>query len=113
MASTRHRRKYTITKDIGGVIGIYLAHYTWLKDTHIIVDGLCNSACTLVLANEDVCVTDKAWFGFHPASNEAGTAILMGIFAKAPEFLAERIARVRSHDDHRQHAAPAGAQGSL
>lgn len=71
---------YTITKDLGGVIGIYLAHYKWLKDTHIIVDGLCNSACTLVLANKDVCATDKAWFGFHTASNEAGTAILMAAY---------------------------------
>ena len=71
---------YTITRDIGGVIGIYLAHYKWLKDTHIIVDGLCNSACTLVLANKDVCVTEKAWFGFHLASNEAGTAILMNAY---------------------------------
>ncbi len=73
-------KEYIITKDIGGVINYYLMRYSTLKDTHIIVDGLCNSACTLVLLNEDVCVTDKAWFGFHTASTEAGTALLMSIY---------------------------------
>lgn len=73
-------KTYTITKDTGGVIGVYLDRYKLLRHIHIVVDGLCNSACTLFLANPDVCVTEKAFFGFHVASSEAGTAILMATY---------------------------------
>ena len=32
-----------------------------------IVDGECDSACTMVLDTEDYCITDKAVFGIHSA----------------------------------------------
>ena len=85
-------KDYIIVKDIGGYIGEYIIRYRdQLKDTHIIVDGLCNSACTLVLSNKDVCVTDRAWFGFHEASTEVGTQVLMNLYPEhVKAWIAER-----------------------
>ncbi len=56
-----------------------------LKRTHIIVDGGCNSACTLVLGNADVCSTDRGFFYFHAALKDdapspEGTAYLMSVY---------------------------------
>jgi hypothetical protein len=45
-----------------------------LKRTHIIVDGGCNSACTLVLGNADVCSTDRGFFYFHAALKDDAPA---------------------------------------
>ena len=56
-----------------------------LKRTHIIVDGGCNSACTLVLGNADVCSTDRGFFYFHAALKDdapspEGTAYRMSVY---------------------------------
>jgi len=86
-------KTYRITRDTGGIIGLYLDHYRMLKYNHtkIIVDGLCNSACTLALANPDLCVTERAWFGFHSASTQAGTDLLMATYPKqVKEWIAAR-----------------------
>ncbi len=61
-----------ITEDRGGHIGEYVDRYQNQKSWHqpVIIDGLCASACTLVLANvatEHVCVTKRAVLGFHAA----------------------------------------------
>ena len=60
-------KDYVIRNDKGGIIFIYVVGYAELKHTHIIVDGGCNSACTLVLGNADVCSTDRGFFYFHAA----------------------------------------------
>jgi hypothetical protein len=60
---------YVIRKDFGGVIGPYLLKYKALEWTPIIIDGECNSACTLVLANKHVCATDRGFFYFHGAKD--------------------------------------------
>jgi hypothetical protein len=46
-------KDYVIRNDKGGIIFIYVVGYAELKHTHIIVDGECASACTLVLGNFD------------------------------------------------------------
>ena len=61
-----------ITKDLGGYIDQYKAKYARIRDNgeRIVVDGTCNSACTLLLGIvpvERVCVTPRASFGFHQA----------------------------------------------
>ena len=55
-----------ITFDEGGLIE---ARIKWVASAQgpIVIDGLCLSACTLVLARKDVCVTKRAILGFHQA----------------------------------------------
>ncbi len=87
-----------IRKGFGGVIGPYLIRYKALENVRIIVDGECNSGCTLVLANRNVCATDRALFYFHAsrdnktgASRPDGDAILMEAYPqKVKDWIASR-----------------------
>ncbi|HEV3175466.1 MAG TPA: hypothetical protein VGZ72_05730 [Stellaceae bacterium] len=98
---------YRITRDHGGEIKSYEAKYTHLRDKgeRVIIDGICNSACTLllgILPPGKVCVTPRASLGFHQAYFDqrwtagikvisyAGTAELMGYY---PQSVKEWIAR--------------------
>jgi hypothetical protein len=61
-----------ITRDHGGYIEEYKARYQHVRDTHqrVIIDGICNSACTLVLGIvplNKICVTPRASIGVHEA----------------------------------------------
>jgi hypothetical protein len=61
-----------ITDDRGGNIGAYWSRYMALRDAgeEIIIDGVCSSACTLVLGivpHDRICVTQNAVLGFHAA----------------------------------------------
>src|SRR6185295_5735476 len=61
-----------ITRDHGGYFEQYKAKYAKLRDNkeRVIIDGICNSACTLVLGIvplNHICVTPKASLGFHQA----------------------------------------------
>jgi len=61
-----------ITRDFGGYVDQYKAKYEKLRDKgeRVIIDGICNSACTLVLGIvplSRVCVTPRASLGFHQA----------------------------------------------
>jgi len=63
---------YRITRDYGGSIDQYKAKYAAIRDRgeRVIIDGLCNSACTLVLGIvplNRICVTPRASLGFHMA----------------------------------------------
>ena len=63
---------YRITRDHGGLVDEYKAKYAKIKarGERVIIDGICNSACTLVLGMvplSRVCVTPKASLGFHQA----------------------------------------------
>jgi hypothetical protein len=63
---------YLITRDYGGVIEQYKTKYAAIRDRgeRVIIDGVCNSACTLVLGIvplNRVCVTPRARLGFHMA----------------------------------------------
>ena len=84
-----------ITDDHGGTIGAYWSRYTALRRSgdRVIIDGLCSSACTLVLGMvppERICVTRNALLGFHaawqpgllglPVTNEPGTRTLMRLY---------------------------------
>ena len=98
---------YRITRDHGGEIKSYEAKYAHLRDKgeRVIIDGICNSACTLllgILPPGKVCVTPRASLGFHQAYFDqrwtagikvisyAGTAELMGYY---PQSVKEWIAR--------------------
>jgi hypothetical protein len=61
-----------ITRDHGGYVEQYKAKYAKLRDSkeRVVIDGICNSACTLVLGIvplNRICVTPKASLGFHQA----------------------------------------------
>jgi hypothetical protein len=61
-----------ISDDRGGRIGTYVDRYQGLRSSGetVIIDGLCASACTIVLGavpHDRICVTTHASLGFHAA----------------------------------------------
>jgi len=61
-----------IVNDRGGQIGTYIDRYEHLRHSGqtVIIDGLCASACTIVLGaipHDKICVTTNAMLGFHAA----------------------------------------------
>jgi hypothetical protein len=61
-----------IAGDRGGRIGAYVDRYQGLRSAGqtVIIDGLCASACTIVLGaipHDKICVTSHATLGFHAA----------------------------------------------
>jgi hypothetical protein len=63
---------YRITRDHGGLVEEYKAKYAKIRDSgaRVIIDGICNSACTVVLGIvplNRICVTPRASLGFHEA----------------------------------------------
>jgi hypothetical protein len=61
-----------IGEDRGGRIGTYLDKYEAMRSAgqSVIIDGLCASACTIVLGqipHDKICVTSHATLGFHAA----------------------------------------------
>ena len=72
LSSSTAGADYRITRDHGGLVDEYKAKYAKIKarGERVIIDGICNSACTLVLGIvplSRVCVTPKASLGFHQA----------------------------------------------
>ena len=89
-----------ITRDFGGFVDQYKTKYAKVraKGERVIIDGICNSACTLVLGIvplNRVCVTPRASLGFHQAyydkrwtaglrvTSTAGTDELMSYYPAA------------------------------
>ncbi len=63
---------YRITRDHGGRVDAYKAKFEKIRDSRqrVIIDGICNSACTLVLGIvplNRICVTPRASIGVHEA----------------------------------------------
>jgi hypothetical protein len=61
-----------IHSDLGGRIDQYLNRYNQIRlsGQRVVVDGTCNSACTLLLGSvprERICFTEQASLGFHAA----------------------------------------------
>ena len=68
------RSAVRITNDRGGLIAAYVLKYERLASSgqSVIIDGLCASACTMVLSalpSHRICVTSRARLGFHAAWN--------------------------------------------
>ena len=89
-----------IRRDHGGLVDQYKARYAQVRDRgeRVIIDGICNSACTLVLGIvplNRICVTPRASLGFHQAyydkrwtaglrvTSIAGTDELMSVYPQA------------------------------
>lgn len=61
-----------IADDRGGRIGTYIDKYESLRQSGetVIIDGMCASACTIVLGTvprDRICITSRASLGFHAA----------------------------------------------
>jgi hypothetical protein len=61
-----------IHSDPGGRIDQYIDRYNQIRlsGQHVVVDGTCNSACTLLLGSvprDKICFTEQASLGFHSA----------------------------------------------
>jgi hypothetical protein len=72
IATTPAQAVVRIADDRGGRIGTYVDKYQGLRTSgeSVIIDGLCASACTIVLGavpHDKICVTTKANLGFHAA----------------------------------------------
>jgi hypothetical protein len=66
------RAEMRIADDRGGRIGTYVDKYQDVSSSRerVIIDGLCLSACTMVLGavpHDRICVTSRAILGFHAA----------------------------------------------
>lgn len=73
---------YRITDDHGGYLEQYKARYAAIRDRgeRVIIDGVCNSACTVVLGIvplQRICATPRASLGFHLAYYD--TAATFGV----------------------------------
>src|SRR2546430_16948343 len=96
-----------ITRDLGGYVDQYKTKYAHVRDAseRVIIDGICNSACTLLLGMvplNRVCVTPRASLGFHQAyydkswtagirvTSVAGTDELMTVYPPAVEGWSRR-----------------------
>ena len=106
-AATPARAELHITRDHGGYVEEYKAKYKRVREKgeRVIIDGICNSACTLVLGivpMNKICVTPRASLGFHQAyydqrwtagikiTSISGTAELMSYY---PPSVKDWIAR--------------------
>jgi hypothetical protein len=84
-----------IAEDRGGQIGHYLQAFAMVRSSgeHVVIDGNCLSACTLVLGlipRSRMCATHNARFGFHaawmpgsdghPITSALGTQALWNIY---------------------------------
>src|SRR3977135_4098554 len=72
LAASPARADLHITRDHGGYVTEYKVKYERIRERHerVIIDGICNSACTLVFGIvplNKVCVTPRAILGFHQA----------------------------------------------
>ncbi len=72
LLATAARADLHITRDHGGYVEEYKAKYEQIRRTgqRVIIDGICNSACTLVFGivpMNKICVTPRASLGFHQA----------------------------------------------
>ena len=88
---------YVITRDHGGLVDKYKERFAKVREKgeRVIINGICNSACTLLLGIvplNRICVTPKASLGFHEAyvdkswtfgikmSSASGTADLLSYY---------------------------------
>jgi hypothetical protein len=95
-----------IAEDHGGRIGNYVTKFQRLRSSgqSVIIDGLCASACTLVLStvpHNKICVTSRATLGFHAAydfgtngrtvANPEATRVLYSMYpAPVKQWIAAR-----------------------
>src|SRR5262245_31396593 len=109
---------YVITRDHGGHVEKYKERYARVRDKgeRVIINGICNSACTLLLGIvplNRVCVTPKANLGFHEAyidkrwtlgirvASSDGTADLLSYYPQSvKDWIKQRGGQRPAADQH-------------
>jgi hypothetical protein len=91
--------EYRITRDHGGLLEDYKVKYAVIRDhgERVIIDGVCNSGCTLVLGIvplNRVCVTTGARLGFHMAYYDKATTFGVKVIAAGRISLSRRPAEI-------------------
>ena len=75
-AAAADQSVHYVTRDLGGLLLEHTDEFAqWARDgDRVVVDGLCASACTLLLGQSrlQVCATDGGMFAFHSASYPGG-----------------------------------------
>jgi hypothetical protein len=94
LAAAPARADLHITGDHGGYVEEYKAKYQRIRDRRerVIIDGICNSACTLVFGIvpiNKICVTPRASLGFHQAYYDK--AFTFGIKVTSAEGTSELL----------------------
>jgi hypothetical protein len=95
-----------IHSDPGGEVAAYLRRFGKVRNSgqQVVIDGTCNSACTLLLAvvpHDRICVTAHAVLGFHAASlyddaerrlvpTRSGTRLVMSMYPRPVRHWIER-----------------------
>ena len=94
---------YRIVRDFGGPIEQYKAKFAAIRDLgeRVIIDGECDSACTLVLGIvpiNRICVTDRASLGFHMAyyDLDATEGVKVVSYLGTAEFMSNYPAAVKN-----------------
>ena len=118
-----------IADDRGGRIGTYVDKYQGLRTSGetVIIDGLCASACTIVLGavpHDRICVTSHANLGFHAAwdfgangravTNAEATQMLYSMYpTPVRKWIAARGGLTPAHDLPARQAAAGHVQALL
>lgn len=116
------RETVVIDTNWGGSIVEHYEKYSEYKrrNSLLVVDGVCISACTMisgVVPRENICVTERAIFGYHsafvmttegPKYSEMGTKLLWMIL---PEFVREKV-RAAGWDGPSEHPSLVFVQGT-
>jgi hypothetical protein len=122
---------YRIRNDYGGFIHQYKLKYAAIRDRgeRVIIDGVCNSACTLVLGIvplNRICGTPRASLGFHTAhfdtsytfgikvTNYWSTADMLAYYPETVKIMARPPRRAhRRHKDGEERPRTLGHHQSL
>ena len=111
-----------VARDFGGLVDEYKAKYAKLRDKgeRVIIDGICNSACTLVFGivpMNRICVTPRASLGFHQAyfdkrwtagirvTSISGTAELMSYYPPSIKTWIQRNGGLTAQMKHLRNGA--------
>lgn len=111
-----------VSRDFGGLVDEYKAKYAKLRDKgeRVIIDGICNSACTLVFGivpMNRICVTPRASLGFHQAyfdkrwtagirvTSISGTAELMSYYPPSIKTWIQRNGGLTAQMKHLRNGA--------
>lgn len=110
LISMAHAETHRITSDNGGSLIAYNEKFReWSSHgDDVVIDGVCASACTLVLAARmKLCSTDKGVLGFHSASRDGvysrGATLFMWT---AYRLRLQNLIQERGWDGSNEHPDP-------
>lgn len=91
---------YIIQDDPGGFLDLYEQRFKRIANSYsgVVIDGECSSACTTVLTYvslDRICVTPRAWLGFHAPTEENENGDWVPTEAGATEVMQQYPEKIR------------------